>query len=448
VKIALVGLGKLGAVMAAVLAERGHTVTGADRNVSVVEKVNQGRAPVAEPGLEELIAANRDRLRATSDTEEAVAGAEVVFIVTPTPSDPEGTFSLRWVLEAAEAVARALCKASGFPVVAVTSTVMPGDTGGRILPLLEDVSGKRCGIDFGLCYNPEFIALGSVIRDFLNPDMVLIGESDMRSGQILEDLYRSVCANRPAVARMNFVNAELTKLCVNTFVTTRISYANMLAEVCERLPGADAGVVTQALGLDSRIGAKYLKGALGYGGPCFPRDNAAFAAMARALGVDPALPEATDQINRRQVLRVADLILRLLPSGGTVGILGLAYKPDTNVVEESQGVQLAQCLAARGVPVLAYDPAAMEEARNVLNSRVRLCASMAECAQGADVLVIATPWEAFRGLGPEHLNCRTGQPVVLDCWRLLPPERFEGRALWITLGRGPRAASVVGSAAS
>ncbi|HXG32746.1 MAG TPA: nucleotide sugar dehydrogenase [Bryobacteraceae bacterium] len=447
-KIAVVGLGKLGAVMAAVLAERGHTVTGADRNISVVQTVNQGRAPVAEPGLEELIARNRDRLRATPDTEEAVAGADVVFIVTPTPSGSDGRFSVELVLEASAAAARALRNATGFPVLAVTSTVMPGDTGGRVLPLVEEVSGKRCGVDFGLCYNPEFIALGSVVRDFMNPDMILIGESDVRSGRVLEELYRSVCTNRPAVARMNFVNAELTKLCVNTFVTTKISYANLLAEVCERLPGADAGVVTQALGLDSRIGAKYLKGALGYGGPCFPRDNAAFAAMARALGVEPSLPEATDRINRRQVRRVTDLILRLLPPGGTAGILGLAYKPDTNVVEESQGMLIAQCLAEHGIRVIAYDPAAMEAARGILNDRVRLCSSMAECARGADVLVIATPWEEFRGLGPEHLNCGTRQPVVLDCWRLLPPERFDGHALWVTLGRGPRAASVAGSVMS
>ncbi len=447
-KIAVVGLGKLGAVMAAVLAERGHAVTGADRNLSVVETVNQGRAPVAEPGLDELIARNRHRLRATTDTEEAVAGADVVFIVTPTPSGSDGTFSVELVLEACGAAARVLRNATGFPVVAVTSTVMPGDTGGRVLPLVEEVSGKRCGVDFGLCYNPEFIALGSVVRDFMNPDMVLIGESDPRSGRILEELYRSVCTNRPAVARMNFVNAELTKLCVNTFVTTKISYANLLAEVCERLPGADAAIVTQALGLDSRIGAKYLKGALGYGGPCFPRDNAAFAAMARALGVEPSLPEATDRINRRQVRRVTDLILRLLPPGGTAGVLGLAYKPDTNVVEESQGMLIAQRLAEHGVPVIAYDPAAMEGARGILNDRVRLCSSMAECARGADVLVIATPWEEFRDLGPEHLNCGTRQPVVLDCWRLLPPERFDGHALWVTLGRGPRAASVAGSQVS
>lgn len=442
-RIAVVGLGKLGSVMAAVLADRGHSVVGADTNPEVVARINEGRAPVAEPGLAELVARNRERLSATVNTEKAAAAAELVFIVTPTPSAPDGTFSLDFVLSAGQAVGRALRQARNFPVVALTSTVMPGSTGGRLMPLLESASGKRCGVDFGLCYNPEFIALGSVIRDFLNPDMVLIGESDPRSGQLLEELYRSVCANRPAVARMNFVNAELTKLCVNTFVTTKISYANMLAELCERLPGADVGVVTRALGLDSRIGGKYLQGALGYGGPCFPRDNAAFTAIARQVGVEPDLAEATDRINRRQASRVGQLVLALLPSGGTVGVLGLAYKPGTNVVEESQGILLAQYLTRHGVRVLAYDPAAMEAARKILDGGVHLCPTMRACAASADVLVIATPWEEFRALKPEDMKDRAGPPVLLDCWRMFPKERFEGVVRYMTLGCGPAVVEAV-----
>ncbi|MCS6951948.1 MAG: nucleotide sugar dehydrogenase [Bryobacteraceae bacterium] len=447
-KVAVVGLGKLGAVMAAVLADRGHTVAGADANPQVVARINQGQAPVSEPGLADLVARNRGRLAATVDTEKAATGAEVIFIVTPTPLAPDGTFSMDFVLSAGRAIGRSLRRSQGFPVVVLTSTVMPGATGGQLLPLLESVSGKRCGLDFGLCYNPEFIALGSVIRDFLNPDLILIGESDPRSGQILEDLYHSLCANRPAVARMNFVNAELTKLCVNTFVTTKISYANMLAEVCERLPGADVGVVTQALGLDSRIGGKYLQGALGYGGPCFPRDNLAFAAMARGLGVDPALAEATDRINRRQAPRVCRLVLGLLPPGGAVGILGLAYKPDTNVIEESQGILLAQGLVDAGARVLAYDPAAMEPASKVLDGRIRLCSTLEECAASADVVVIATPWREFRALKPEHLKAGSGPPVVVDCWRILPRERFEGLVAYVTLGWGLGVAEAVSVSAA
>ncbi|HYT93579.1 MAG TPA: nucleotide sugar dehydrogenase, partial [Gemmataceae bacterium] len=272
-KISIVGMGKLGAPMAAVMAHKGHTVVGVDVNPDRVAAVNRGRAPVEEPGLQQMIDANRERLSATPSYAEAVLATDVTFIMVPTPSDPDGPFSLRFVLGAAEQIGAALRLKPAWHLVALSSTVMPGSTGGALLPALEKYSGKQCGPDFGLCYNPEFIALGSVVRDMLNPDMILIGEFDARCGAILEELYTGVCDSHPRINRMNFVNAELTKLSVNTFVTTKISYANMLAEVCETLPGAEVDVVTSAIGCDTRIGQKYLKGAMGYGGPCFPRDN-------------------------------------------------------------------------------------------------------------------------------------------------------------------------------
>jgi len=289
-------------------------------------------------------------------------------------------------------------------------------------------------VDFGLCYNPEFIALGSVIYDMLNPDMILIGESDQRSGALLELLYAGVCDSQPKIRRMNYVNAEVTKISVNTFVTTKISYANMLAQVCETLPGADADVVTAALGCDTRIGPKYLKGALGYGGPCFPRDNAAFAAMARTNGVPALLAEATDEVNRNQAPRLAKMILSQLPEGGTAGILGLSYKPDTNVIEESQGVALARQLAAAGVRVVVYDPAAMENAKAALAGQVGFAGSAAECARQADVLAIVTPWTEFQALRAEDFKRENEKPLVLDCWRLLQPGVFDGAARIMTLG--------------
>jgi UDPglucose 6-dehydrogenase len=424
-------------VLAAVLADKGFTVSGVDVNPEYVRAINEGRAPVEEePGLDELIRKNHQRLSATTDCEAAAVSADVTFMVVPTPSGPDGLFSLQFVDAALEPIGRALGSAGGFPLVVLSSTVIPGSCGGHVTPALERISGKKCGRDFGFCYNPEFIALGSVIRDMRNPDMILIGESDPRSGQILEDLYRRVCDNDPSFARMNFVNAELTKISVNTFVTTKISYANMLAEVCEKLPGADVDVVTAALGLDTRIGRKYLKGALGYGGPCFPRDNIAFASLARKRGVDPVLAEATDLVNRRQAPRLADLMLRLLPEGGTAGILGLSYKPDTGIIEESQGVMLARALLDRGVPVVAYDPAAMPEARAALTGNIRFAASVAECAATASVLAITTPWPEFMTLRPEHLNTSRGRPAIVDCWRLLWRAGFDAVADYVTLGVG------------
>src|ERR1017187_747231 len=384
--ISIIGLGKLGSPMQAVMAHKGHTVVGVDLNPHTVAAINSGRAAVKEPHLQEMIDGNRERISATHSYEEAVLATDVTMIMVPTPSGPDGRFSMAYVMSAAKEIGAALRKKAQWHLVVLSSTVMPGSTGGTLLPALEEFTGKKCGPGFGLCYNPEFIALGNVVHDMLNPDMILIGESDERSGAILEKFYQGVCESNPRIKRMNFVNAELTKLSVNTFVTTRISYANMLAQVCETIPGADVDVVTSAIGCDTRIGQKYLKGALGYGGPCFPRDNVAFSALARINGAPALLAEATDQLNRQQVPRLAELILSRLPENGTAGILGLSYKPNTEVIEESQGMEIAQHLLKADASVVVYDPAAMENAKAHLAGRVTFARSAAECAHASDVL--------------------------------------------------------------
>lgn len=422
--------------MAAVMVHKGHTVIGVDVNPAYVAAMEQGLPPVNEPGLAAMIGANRERLSATTDCRAAVLATDATFIMVPTPSEADGGFSMKYVLSAAEQIGAALKTKPGWHLVVLSSTVMPGSTGGTLLPALEAHSGKKCGRDFGLCYNPEFIALGSVIKDMLNPDMILIGESDTRSGELLEGLYKGVCDSSPRIQRMNYVNAELTKLSVNTFVTTKISYANMLAQVCERLPGADADVVCSAIGCDTRIGQKYLKGALGYGGPCFPRDNVAFSALARATGAPALLAEATDQLNKRQVPRLAEIIRARLPENGTAGVLGLSYKPDTEVIEESQGLALAKLLASAGLNVVVYDPAAMENARKQLGGAVTYAASAAECSRHADVLAITTAWPEFKRLTPADLKAGERPPAIVDCWRVLPANLFADRADYLRLGYG------------
>ena len=238
IRACVIGLGKLGSPLAACLAAKGLTVIGVDNDPRKIEAINQGQAPVHEPGLDELLTQTQGRLSAIDDVEAAIRQTDISFIVVSTPSDPAGGFSLRYVDPVCHAIGRALAAKDAYHAVCLTSTVMPGTTGGPVREILEKASGKRVGADFGLCYSPEFIALGSVIRDFLNPDMLLIGESDSRAGDFLQSLYAQVCENKPAIARMAFVNAEITKLAVNTYVTTKISYANMLARICEQLPGA------------------------------------------------------------------------------------------------------------------------------------------------------------------------------------------------------------------
>ncbi|MFA0733431.1 MAG: hypothetical protein HZLCBSQH_002063 [Candidatus Fervidibacterota bacterium] len=436
VTLSVIGLGKLGAPMAACLAAKGFPVIGVDVDARKVDALNRAQAPVFEPGLPELLQVAKTRLKATQDIPTAVLNSEVTFVVVPTPSEPDGSFSLRYVLQACEGIADALRKKSLWHLVVITSTISPGSMDNSIRPLLEEHSGKRSGIDFGLCYNPEFIALGSVIRDFLNPDFVLIGESDERSGQVLEGIYRQVCENNPPVVRMNFINAELTKLAVNTFVTTKISFANMLARICEKLPGADVDVVTKALGLDSRIGTKYLKGAVSYGGPCFPRDNLALIATAQKVGAPADIAEATDRFNRWQVKWLADFVQEHLPEGGAVGILGLAYKPGTDVVEESVGLLLARELREQRVRVIAYDPAGVENARRMLGDGVIFVNSPQACIDLSDIVVVATPWKEFRSLPKETWERHSPPRVVIDCWRVLRGLEGCDGVIYVPLGKG------------
>jgi UDPglucose 6-dehydrogenase len=438
-KVCVVGLGKLGIPFAACLGSKGFEVFGVDTNPQRIAMLNDGEMPVRERGVDELLRAHRQNLVFGTDVQAAVLASDATFIVVATPSDSGGSFSLCQVLPACEAVGRSLRIKSKFHLVVVTSTVMPGSTESAVRGALENASGRRAGVDFGLCYNPEFIALGSVIHDMLNPDFILIGESDPFAGSLLESLYRKLCNNNPRIARMSIVNAELTKIAVNSYVTMKISFANNLSEICENIAGADVNVVTSALGLDSRIGEKYIKAALGYGGPCFPRDNAAFSCLARQVGAHATMAEATDAVNRRQVLRLHKMVASHLPPHGTVGILGLSYKPNTDVTERSQGLELAEMLCSEGIPTVVYDPLAVEQSRSLLGERTRYACSMEDCIRSSDVVVLTTAWPQFRAIDAGLVGRNPHQRVLIDCWGLLSREAIGEVAQLVTIGSGTNA---------
>ena len=316
---------------------------------------------------------------------------------------------------------------------------MPGSTENEVKPALEAASGKQLGADFGLCYSPQFVALGSVIRDFLQAEFRLIGESDPVAGEALAALYERVREGDTPSIRTNFINAEIAKIAINTFVTTKITFANMLARICERSPGSDIDAIAGVLAHDGRIGRKCLKGATAYGGPCFPRDNLALSAYAESIGVSARLAEATDRSNREEITLLADLVAAKLPAAGKVAVLGLAYKPDTDVVEESPGFLLAGLLATRGIAVSAYDPQANQNAERVLSKRVVFAASASDCVAQADVVVIATAWDEFRRMEPAQFS-RNGSRcrVIIDCWRLFDARRFDRSIEYVALGRSQR----------
>jgi len=422
--------------MAAAFASKGFWVTGVDINQELVGAINDGRAPVPEPGLPELIRANRKNIRATLSAEEAIRASEISFVIVPTPSDCDGSFSLQYAKHAFRGIGQALRVKKDYHTVVMTSTVLPGATRYGLLPVLEQESGRKCGPDFGLCYNPEFIALGSVIRDFLNPDFYLLGQFDEKSGDMLEAVHHRVSENHAPVKRMTLENAELAKIAVNSFVTMKISFANLMAELCEKLPGGDVDVISDALGMDQRIGRKYLTGGLGFGGPCFPRDNVALEFISRMLGLDGRLLRANHDYNRELAPRMTEKIVSLLAPGSTVAVLGLAYKPHTPVVEESPGVAICRALSDKGFRVIGHDPLAVGEAAGILRYHASLTSDLAEALHDADAMVVTTPDPAYLDLAPALLTERDKPWLVLDPWRCLPATlREDTRIRYVALGR-------------
>jgi UDPglucose 6-dehydrogenase len=438
-KVSVVGLGKLGLCTAACFAARGHEVVGMDSNEHLIAALSARRCPIDEKGLPALLREAWDRLTVTSDILKAVQETDFTAIIVPTPSTEQGDFTNVYVEKAIEAMAPALRHSKGFHVVDVVSTVMPGSSETIFKPLLERMTAKRCGVDFGLVYNPEFIALGSVIHNFLNPDMVLIGASDDRSAEMTLELYHQTCDNLPHFAVMSLINAEITKLSINCFCTTKISFANELAMICERTPGADVDVVTAAIGKDTRIGSKYLSGGLGFGGPCFPRDNRAFQVFAEGAGQSAHLAPQVVAINHQTVEHLAALVSGHIKPGDRVAVLGLSYKPDTHIIEESQSIELAVRLADKRYKVCVYDPKALDSARAALGERVSYAQDAYSAAEGADALVMMTRWPEFEALDWTRMAAAANEGAwLIDSWRIYktaPPEGFRYHGLGLGKAR-------------
>jgi UDPglucose 6-dehydrogenase len=413
--VSVVGLGKLGAPLATCYASRGFNVVGVDADPETVSAMNKAKGPVREPYLDEFLVKNAERLRATPSVAEAVSATDVTFVMVSTPSENDGSFSLANALPVCRQIGEALGKKRGYHLVVVASTVSPGATENYLLPAVEEASGRRAGRDFGFCYSPEFVALGEVIHGFLRPDFALIGQFDERSGETLEAIQQRFFPEPTPVVRMNLVNAEVTKIALNTMLTTKISFANTIAQICERIPKADANLVTAAIGCDKRICGAYLKGATGFGGPCFPRDVAALRGLAAQVGVSSVLPDALVKINEERQSRLHDLVwsqvVRAVRNGHqdpVVAVLGLAFKPDSDVTIASAGVELVRSLVDSGVRVVAHDP----WARPSLPNNVAQILTLDDCIAAADVIALVTPWRQYRRITPETF----GNRPVIDCW--------------------------------
>jgi UDPglucose 6-dehydrogenase len=353
--LVVVGCGKLGAPLVACLANAGHKVVGIDVSKELIENLDAGVVTWNEPGLAELITKNKKTIIFQENYDGAFKNTEATFIIVPTPSVASGEFSNKFVLDAVSKVGKELANTLQTKhLVVIVSTVMPGSTQGEIKKALLDAAGSVAK-SVKICYSPEFIALGTVIKNMQFPDMVLIGEEEKDSGDLLAEISLSIVKNQPNVMRLSISEAEICKIAINSFVTTKISFSNQISEICERTSGASAQRVLLAIGADSRIGRSYLSAGTGFGGPCFPRDNRAFRKYSNSLGVDADLSIATDSINVRQDQRIIRLIEAKVTPGSKILVVGLSYKPDTDVIEESPAVAFIEKALQAGYLVDAVD---------------------------------------------------------------------------------------------
>lgn len=396
--VSVIGLGKLGLCTASCFAANGVKVIGVDKKTEFISALQNKECPIQETGLNEYINEAWDNFEATEDLSYAIKNSDISLIIVPTPSMADGRFMNKYLEVVLKAMATALKEKDSFHVVDIVSTVMPGSCENIFKPMLEELTGKECGVDFGLVYNPEFIALGSVLQNFLNPDMVLIGASDDKSSSIIKDLYSLMVKSQPQYSIMSLVNAEITKLSLNCYCTMKISFANEISALCENIEGASAAVITNAIGADSRIGKKYIKPGLGFGGPCFPRDNEALQASANEFGYELKLSPQVVAINKAVPNRILKRIMGSVDKKSMVAVLGLAYKPGTHIIEESQSIMLIEALIKEGYAVAVHDPQAMEAAKLKLGNSVDFYSDLDELLKDAVCVVKMTAWQDYDNL--------------------------------------------------
>ncbi|MBV9521056.1 MAG: nucleotide sugar dehydrogenase [Hyphomicrobiales bacterium] len=428
VAISVIGLGKVGVTLVAALTAAGYSVTGVDVIETLVKALNDGSFRTNEPGVMERLARLKPgQFLATMDPAEAVHRSSVSFIIVPTPSNTLGGFSNRLIIDALKAIGKAAAQKSGSHVVSVVSTVLPKSSSAQLIPALEESTGRRIGDRLGYCYNPSFIAQGEVMKGLISPEYVLIGESDPESGATLEAIHRRILTNEAPAVRVTPIEAEITKLASNTHETMRVAFANMLLALCNEVPDADVDRITHALAY--RLGRRFFKGAVPYGGPCWPRDNRALAAFMDLVGVPSTLPDAIDQANFDHGRYVLRQVLDAAPRGASIGVIGLAYKPGTSMIDRSFGIDLADWLAAEGRFVVGWDPMANEEARQAMNGRIRIVEKPEECLK-CDAAVIALPLQQLAGMDWSQ----AGSTVVIDCWRALDEAQRRAVGRYVPLG--------------
>jgi UDPglucose 6-dehydrogenase len=437
-RVAMVGAGYVGLVSGACFAEFGVEVCVVDTDAAKVAALREGRIPIYEPGLDRLVADNarEGRLSFTTEFAEAVRGAEAVFLAVGTPSRRgDGHADLTYVFAAAEQVARAV----DGPAVLVTKSTVPVGTGRQVR---EIVRAARPDLAIEVASNPEFLREGSAIGDFMRPDRVVIGVEPGPGGEralaVLRRLYRPLYLIETPILATSVETAELIKYAANAFLATKITFINEIADLCERL-GADVHDVARGMGLDGRIGRKFLHPGPGYGGSCFPKDTLALATTAQDAGSPMRLVETTIAVNEARKASMAERVIAACGggvAGKTIAVLGLTYKPETDDMRDAPSLTVLPMLVAAGARIRAFDPAGIACARQLLPSAVEYAANAMDAAKGADALVLLTEWNEFRALSPERLRAAMRGDAILDLRNVWDPAAMRAAGLrYTSIGR-------------
>ena len=392
-KISIIGTGYVGAVTGTCLAELGHQVIFVGRDQKKLDLINSGNSPIFEPGLEQLLRKNQERITTTTDLDDAIRKTELTFICVGTPSQDDGSIDLQQIRDVSITIGKSLGSDNYYHTIIVKSTVLPGTTETLILPLLERESEKKAFVDFGLASNPEFLKEGTAVDDFFRTDRVVIGVNDQKTNEILEKLYRPL--NVP-IFTTTIRTSELIKYASNAFLATKISFANEIGNLCKKM-GIDSYEVFQGVGLDSRISPHFFRSGIGFGGSCFPKDVRALIAHARALGIEPQVLDAVMRTNEDQPAQMLGLLKRHLDiSGKTIGILGLSFKPDSDDIRESRAIPIIEALRKEGANIIAFDPVSMDNFKQLFPD-IRYAKTAYDVLQ-ADAILIVTEWKEFEDL--------------------------------------------------
>ncbi len=432
-RIAVIGTGYVGLVSGACFADFGHDVICVDKDASKIDALHAGRIPIFEPGLQALVETNvkAGRLGFTTDLSEGVKGAEAVFIAVGTPSRRgDGHADLGYVFAAAAEVATSV---SGFTVVITKSTV-PVGTGDEVERILRDNNPEA---EFAVVSNPEFLREGAAIDDFKRPDRVVIGGHDERAMAVMREIYRPLSLNSSPVIEMSRRGAELTKYAGNAFLATKITFINEIADLCEKV-GADVQEVARGIGLDKRIGAKFLNAGPGYGGSCFPKDTLALLKTSQDYEAPQRIVEAVVAVNENRKRAMGRKVIAAMGDdvrGKTVAVLGLTFKPNTDDMRDSPAIAVIQLLQDSGARVQAYDPEGMEQASKLLQN-VDFKDDIYATIEGADALVIVTEWDAFRALDLKRVKSLLSAPILIDLRNIYPRDIVENAGFtYIAVGR-------------